>query len=85
MSEQSDNLARVRARLSDAVLTFCASRLLLCPTFRMTELQEYVAGEVAGAPASPDRVLRLLRAEGLLRYEVIDRRGSLYRILSVKE
>jgi hypothetical protein len=68
------------------VLRFCASRLLLgAPTFRMEALTEYVADEVPAAPASPDRILRQLRAEGLLDYEVIDRAGSLYRILSVKE
>ncbi len=85
MSEQSDNLARVSARLADCVLTFCASRLLLCPTFRMSELTEYVASEVPSAPASPDRILRLLRKEGRLSYEVVDRAGSLYKILSVQE
>ena len=85
MSEQSDNLARVRSRIASCVLTFCASRLLLCPTFRMAQLQEYVAAEVSSAPASPDRILRQLRKEGLLDYVVVDRAGSLYRILSVKE
>lgn len=86
MNDQSSNLRRVRSRLAGAVLRFCASRLLMgCPDFRGADLQAYVRETVTSAPASPDRILRLLRREGRLSYEVTDRAGSAYRVLAVNE
>jgi hypothetical protein len=84
--EQPANLRRVRSAIGDLVLRFAVSRLQLgAPEFRIGDLQEYVALHARVAPASPDRVLRQLRREGLLSYEVVSRRGSLYRLLSAKE
>lgn len=83
---QSENLGRVRGRIGPLVLQFARSRLALGqPDFRMAQLQEYVRERAESAPASPDRILRLLRREGLLDYEVLDRAGSLYRVKGVCE
>jgi hypothetical protein len=85
VSEQDRNIRRVRGRIGELVLAFCEARLAAGrPEFRMGELQAHVAADVAAAPASPDRILRLLRKEGRLDYEVIDRAGSLYRLLPPK-
>lgn len=35
------------------------------------------------APASPSRILRDMRAQGLLNYEVVHRRQSLYRFIPI--
>lgn len=81
--EQSDNLERVHAAIGPIVLRFCADRLLFGGLFRADELRDYVAESVPTAPASSDRILRQLKQEGAVDYEVVNRRGSLYRVLSV--
>jgi hypothetical protein len=82
---QADNIRRVRSRIGDLVLGFCEGRLAAGrPEFRISELQAHVADATQAAPASPDRILRLLRREGRLDYEVIDRAASLYRLRPVR-
>lgn len=84
--EQRANLARVRGRIGAAVLAFVRERLESgSPEFVIAELHRYVQGKVPGAPASPDRILRLLKQEGKLDYEVVSRKGSRYKALSVTE
>ena len=46
--------------------------------FHINELHDFVEEDVNIAPASPDRILRALRQEGKLDYDVIDRRNSYY-------
>jgi hypothetical protein len=79
--EQKENLARVTARIGQAILVFhseiqeTASR-----EFHMEELRSYVTISTGLiAPASADRVLRHLRQRGLIDYEVVNRAQSLYR------
>jgi hypothetical protein len=85
MDEQAGNIRRVKGRIGDLVLGFCEGRLAAGrPEFRMAELQAHVADVTRAAPASPDRILRLLRREGRIYYEVIDRAGSLYRLKQPK-
>lgn len=79
--EQSQQLARVTGRIGEAVLSFCRSRE--GDTFRAAELAAYVLDQAGGAPASADRVLRQLRAQGHLDVELVDRAGSLYRVRHV--
>jgi len=56
------------------------------PTFHMEDLRKFVEQGVGGkiAPDSPGRILRQLRQEGELNYEVLSRHESLYKILPVQ-
>lgn len=82
--EQEQQLARVTGALGRAILSFARSRKATGQVeFHADELREWVAARCPAAPASADRVLRDLRRAGLLDYEVIDRRKSLYRLLRV--
>jgi hypothetical protein len=78
------HLARVRAKIGDTVLAFLRARLAEGkPEFVMAELHAHVVTVYGVAPASPDRILRDLRAKGLCDYEVVNRRRSRYRVASV--
>lgn len=78
---QADHLARVSSRIGAVVLAFCAERV--GREFVAQDLRDHVAHHELAAPASPDRILRLLRQGGLVDYVVVDRRKSLYRIDAV--
>ncbi len=78
MSEQTIQLSRVAAALSPAIIKFCETR----DTFHASELHEAVeAAAGKSAPASADRVLRLLRQAKKLNYRVVNRRQSLYQVM----
>jgi hypothetical protein len=82
--DNTPHLARVGARIGPTVLAFLRSRLAEGkPEFVMADLHEYVTRVYGVAPASPDRILRDLRAKGLCAYEVVNRRASRYRVKSV--
>lgn len=75
-----EQLTRVRTELGPRIVAWAAERLATgCAEFRASELK--VA--VAGAPASPDRVLRDLRKRGVVGYEVVSKPKSLYRLTYV--
>lgn len=76
--EQTRQLARVTGRIGESVLAFCRARV--GQTFRAAELASFVMQDCGGAPASADRVLRQLRAQGFVDVQVVDRAGSLYRV-----
>ena len=78
--KHAENLARVRGRIADTVLAFVQTvyRERKRRSFRMTELNDHVQATHRTAPASADRILRLLHQEGLVDYRVEDRRASLY-------
>lgn len=80
--EQGAQLERVTSELAQRVLAFCEVRRKINePRFRADELREHInLSGVAVAPGSPDRVLRELRKRGLVDYEVIDRRRSIYEL-----
>jgi len=79
METHAENLQRVRVKLSHAILMFVANRRMDGRLdFHADDLREYVNRH---APGSPDRVLRDLRQRGLVNYELLSRRGSLYRII----
>lgn len=84
--KQDQNLERVSSRIARSIMTFCRSAFAReGSTFRMDDLLLHVrlsAGIVA--PDSPSRILRQLRAQGRLDYEVINRAQSTYRITSLK-
>lgn len=76
-------LARVDDALRARVLDFCRDRIF--DTFRMDELTKWVSLRVRCAPDSPGRILRQLRKEGKVTYELISRRESLYAVHSVED
>lgn len=76
---QSDHLKRVKSKTAGAILAFFAARRV-GDTFHAQELRDFVAARVPVAPASPDRILRAMRRDGLIGYVVINRRDSLYRV-----
>lgn len=76
MGEQTEQLKRVSDRIGKAILSF---QRIHPGQFHVDELRKYVIDTVGiVAPASPDRVLRLMRAEGVLSYVVVSRSQSLY-------
>ena len=75
---QPTELKRVTSRIANAVMAFCQGK----SEFHAAALREHVDGECgATAPGSAHRVLRSLRAQGLLDYKCINRRDSLYQSL----
>ena len=81
--EQGKQLQRVHAKVGDIILSFVVARGLRLGdrTFTMAELLGVVSRARPVAPASADRILRLLRQEGHLNYRVVDRAASLYEVL----
>lgn len=83
--EQRENLERVHLSIGAIVTEFCRERLRSSePEFHMAELTSYVLARSMRAPASPDRILRQLRTEGAVKYEVVNRSQSLYRVTDVR-
>lgn len=78
------DLERVSVRIGRAIVGFCRARL--GQTFSADQLRQHVrtvVGEVA--PDSPSRILRDLRQQGVVGYELISRRDSLYRVTEVPD
>ena len=80
---QHSKIERVRGAIGSAVLAFCRQRGAW-KSFHAAELNAFVQQHSGRAPASADRILRLLRAEGVIDYVVEDRRASLYVLTAVK-
>jgi hypothetical protein len=82
--QQELNLSRVTERIQGLILSFARDRVA-CDRgeFHMTELTSFVSRHHVIAPDSAGRVLRLLRAQGQLDYQVTNRRRSEYRITKV--
>lgn len=76
--EQVKQLEHVYKTIAPVVLDFCDARK--GTTFHADELRQYVMTRVKTAPSSPDRILRQLRLEGWVTYQVVNRRRSLYAI-----
>jgi Fe2+ or Zn2+ uptake regulation protein len=78
MSEQERELNRVRAIVGPIILAFRETHTI----FHAENLRTYVLERAPQiAPASPDRILRALRQEGVLDYVVLNRRQSLYQFV----
>lgn len=76
-----EELTRVRKTLGPRIVAWASQRLASgAAEFRASELK----AAVAGAPASPDRVLRDLRKRGVVGYEVVSKPKSLYRLTYVR-
>ena len=78
----NSDLARVTSRLEQAVLDFC--RRHIGQDFNTGDLFVFVNGRVPCSPSSPDRVLRALRRDGFVDYEVTSKTSGVHRILSVR-
>ena len=79
---QTENLQRVSAKIGAAIIEFVSGN----PTFHANDLRNFVAASVAGvAPASADRVLRLLRQQRRIDYVVLSRKESLYKAYPVAQ
>ncbi len=81
--EQAEHLNRVAGRIGHIVREFCCV-VGVGGEFHADELRAFVIRASGAAPASPDRILRLLRADGTIDYVVVNRRASLYRVTSLK-
>ena len=84
MTEQTEQLKRVYAKTSDAILAFYNQRVNQPgegSAFTADQLRFFVTNNVQGgvSPSSSDRVLRNLRQQGKLDYVVLNRGKSLYR------
>jgi hypothetical protein len=80
--EQGEQLERVRLKIEYAIHSFVDQlRLKGACEFNMSELTSHVMGLVPNtAPDSPSRILRLMRTERKLLYEVVDRSKSRYKL-----
>ena len=80
-AEQRDNLDRVAGKLSGPILAFCRQRR----EFHMQDLRDYLSEHCCNfAPDSPSRILRQLRLQGAVKYEITNRRQSAYRVTAVR-
>jgi hypothetical protein len=88
MTEQTQQINRVRATAGEAILDFISQRLTDTEAkgaFTADQLRFYVNNNVTGgiSPSSADRILRMLRQQGKLAYVVLNRGKSLYRAVPV--
>lgn len=82
MEQQEMNLSRVRANIGASIQRFIEERLASGePRFHADDLRRAVAAVHPTAPASADRILRSLRQDGAIAYQVVDRQRSLYEAL----
>lgn len=78
--EQARELARVEKGIALDVLEFCRQH----QTFHADALRAWVQIRGGRAPGSADRILRQLRARGLVQYRILNRAASSYEILGVR-
>jgi hypothetical protein len=83
MTEQSTEQQRVRDTIGPVIFAFMREWLVSNPEFVIRDLHDYVARQVEIAPASPQRILQLMRREGHFNYEVTNRRKSQYHVTAV--
>lgn len=84
--DQIKNLERVKSKLMGAVIDFCRNVEKNIPSgiFNMRDLVMYCIERVHCSFDSPSRILRLASEEKELKYEVISRSKSRYKIIWVK-
>ena len=79
---QSAELARCETSLSDLIVQFYTQSMARgVRQFHASDLREFISIHTPTAPASADRILRLLRRRGLLNYRVVNRQASLYEFM----
>ncbi len=81
---QAAEIRRVHGRIGPSVLRFLRGRIAASMlVFYANDLRTFVVEEIGVAPSSPDRILRALRQQGIIAYEVLNRRASEYRVIRV--
>lgn len=81
--EQAENLDRVSTRIAGAIVAFMRS--IDGQQFHADELRRFVSNALGEtAPDSAGRIMRDLRARGVIAYSVTDRARSLYLAGKVK-
>lgn len=85
MDEQQENLDRVSTRIAPAIIAFQGETG--STPFHADEMRLFVQNIVGEflAPGSADRILRQLRQQGRLNYQVLSRSQSLYQFVPVEE
>ena len=79
------NLARVGSRISHLIVEFCREVARReSPRFHLEELFSFVRMRAAISPDSASRILRALRRDGVIDYQLVSRRESLYAVLAVR-
>lgn len=73
-----EQLERVSSNIRSVIHSFFAT-MRGGQEFRASDLHAYVESRCSVAPGSADRVMREMRASGLIGYELVSRSGSLYR------
>lgn len=81
---QADELAAVSSKISALIIDFYNLNGA-GHEFHLQELNDYVAARVMCAPGSAYRIMAHLRQKGCLRYKVVSRSNSLYRIEPLEE
>ncbi len=79
---QPRELNRVARSIAPIVWQFCKENE--GGVFTMPMLEEYVSRYLRVTPGSPGRILRMLRKEGYVGYDVVNRRHSAYAVRWVK-
>ncbi len=82
MTEQTANLNRVSEKIRSIVRAFFADKAH-GRQFTINELTRFVSLRESVAPDSPGRIMRALRREGSIDYEVVSRSKSLYRVVGL--
>ncbi len=78
--EQRENIARVHHKIAPAILDYFQAHGVGYE-FHVDSLRRWIAARYPGiAPDSAGRIMRDLRQSGVLDYEVVNRRQSLYQI-----
>ena len=83
MNEQREQLNRVKNAIATHVIAFITEHE--GKEFYNADLHNYVAERSPIAPGSADRVLRDLKAKGAVRYVLVDRAKSLYRVPAAEQ
>jgi len=69
--------------IAEIITNFIKDKAKTQSLFTARELRLWVLKDIKSpmAPGSPDRIMRNLRAKGIISYEVVSRQKSLYRAL----
>lgn len=81
---QREEITRVSSAIGKSIVAFLRAKLNNRDyEFSADTLRRWVVARHPSAPASADRILRDLRRRGIVQYRVLNRRRSLYQIISV--
>lgn len=76
----NEDLQRVKKKLDQHVLDFLAQRKADDGQFHSIDLVRYCMAQCHCSPESPARIMRALADAGKVRYTLLSRSDSLYRV-----